>query len=452
MQLQSWGRYPRVEAKLVEPVTTPALLNWLRQQAGTGTVIPRGAGRSYGDSALNHRVLSSRWLDGFCSLDRDSVQVRCQAGVTIDELLQVTVPRGLFPAVVPGTAQVTIGGAIAADIHGKNHHRDGSFCDHVEAISLALANGEISTCSRQQDAALFHATCGGMGLTGVIVEATLKLARISSTLISSQSIATRSLSHTIDQLEQMNDHRFVVAWVDCLARGEQLGRGIVHIGNHASGEHLARHRRRGPAVPFSMPAMLLNRHTIGGFNKLYYRLYNKPPREHLVSHDGFFFPLDNIRHWNRLYGRHGFLQYQFLLPGDTAEAGIAAVLARVAASGKGSFLAVLKKFGTGNRNLLSFPGPGLTLALDFKHQPSLFPLLEELDRIVLDHGGRHYLAKDARLGEPVFKAGYPAWAQFKAVKDRVDPGQRFASLQSRRIGLTADGVENGQHNAGGNQP
>lgn len=441
MQLEGWGRYPRIDAELIEPTTAQAVVSLLAKSEGEPGLIARGAGRSYGDSSLNSKVIGSRFLDSFSTFDVESAMMRCSSGVTIDELLKVSIPKGLFPAVVPGTKQVSIGGAIAADIHGKNHHQDGSFCDHVDSLTLALANGEIKTCSVRKNKDLFHATCGGMGLTGVILDATLNLEKVPSVFIKSESIATKNLEQTIEQLENLNDNKFVVAWVDCLAQGEELGRGIVHAGNFAEEGALEYVRRWGPAVPSNTPSLMLNRYSMSWFNNLYYWIYNRNADADIDSYDSFFFPLDSIKHWNRLYGRKGFLQYQFLIPTESAKQGMQTVLTKVAQAGKGSFLAVLKKFGEGNQNLLSFPGPGLTLTLDFKYEKSLFPLLDELDKIVMDHGGRHYLAKDARLSEACFKAGYPNWEKFKKLKDGVDPQQRFSSLQSQRIGLTTPNEE-----------
>ncbi len=439
MQLQGWGRYPSLDAEMLEPDSSQALIELLNNSDKT-SLIARGAGRSYGDSSLNNCVISSRFLDGFSALDESTGVISCHSGITIDELLKVSIPKGLFPPVVPGTKQVSIGGAIAADIHGKNHHCDGSFCDHVESFTLALANGEIKTCSRKKNKELFQATCGGMGLTGIILDATLKLEKVSSVFVRSQSVATNNLAQTLEQLDLQNDNKFVVAWVDCLATNDSLGRGIVHAGNFEEGDHLEYENRWGPSVPFSTPSLFLNRYSMSWFNGMYYWLYEKSNSEDLDSYDSFFFPLDGVKNWNRLYGRKGFLQYQFLLPEESANVGMRLVLDRVASAGKGSFLAVLKKFGASNDNLLSFPGPGLTLTLDFKVESSLFPLLEELDAIVLDHGGRHYLAKDARLSESTFKAGYPNWEKFRKIKEKVDPHQRFASLQSHRIGLTDAGA------------
>ena len=436
MQLEGWGRYPQVDAKLIEPVSGQAVSAALRKRRPEETLIARGAGRSYGDSALNELVMGSRFLDNFLALDAENGQLHCGAGVSFDQLLRTCIPMGLFPAVVPGTKAVSIGGAIAADIHGKNHHLDGSFCDHLDSLTLMLANGEKKTCSPRKNRQLFQATCGGMGLTGIILDAVVKLVTVPSVSISSRSVATGNLAETIEQLENLNHNRFVVAWVDCLAAGATLGRGIVHAGNFHHSGPLQQHSRRELSIPFSMPPILLNRFSMRLFNSLYYRINNKA-EESEQHYDSFFFPLDRIQHWNRLYGRRGFLQYQILIPPESAQEGMQSLLESVAAAGKGSFLAVLKKFGEGNSNLLSFPGPGLTLTLDFKREPSVFHLLDELDRIAIDHGGRHYLVKDARLSEPVFKAGYPQWEKFKRLKDKVDPDQRFSSMQSDRIGLTS---------------
>ncbi len=435
MLIHGWGRYPRIDAEVIEPESTSALESLLAQST-KASHIPRGAGRSYGDSALAETVISSRYLDNFYSLDEEQGILHCGAGLTIDQLLSVCIPRGWFLPVVPGTKFVSIGGAIAADIHGKNHHRAGSFCDFVDSFTLALASGELRKCSRIENKELFHGACGGMGLLGVIVDVTLRLEKVTSVFIDCQALPTANLQDTFDTLQEHSNARFVVAWLDCLAQKDQLGRGIVHVGEYDNSNRLKLHQRWGPTVPFSTPSILLNRHSMGLFNRLYYRLQSGSSTSN-ESYDEFFFPLDSIKHWNRLYGRKGFMQYQFVLPEESAREGMSQILQQVAGAGKGSFLAVLKQFGNANANLLSFPRSGMTLTLDFKLEDSLFPMLESLDAIVLEHGGRHYLAKDARLSESVFKAGYPDWQAFHSLKQEVDPNERFASLQSERIGLTS---------------
>ena len=440
MHLTGWGRYPAVAAEVTAPGNADSLTQILAAQGSEARLIARGAGRSYGDSALAQRVLSSRYLDNFISLDAEDGSIRCDAGVTLAEVLKLCVPHGLFPAVVPGTKFVSIGGAIAADIHGKNHHVDGSFCDHVIDVTLALASGEVVTCSPDSNSELFHATCGGMGLTGVILAARLKLEKVPSASINTVSAAASNLDESLALLSEYSDKKYVVAWVDCLARGDALGRGIVHIGNHSDSGELKHRESRKLSVPFTTPGFLLNRFTMSTFNQLYYSRYSSGTNTKQQYYDKFFFPLDSINHWNRLYGRKGFLQYQFLLPDEAATSGLKQILEAVSSAGKGSFLAVLKRFGAANKNLLSFPARGVTLTLDFKYEPELLPLLDELDAMVLDHGGRIYLAKDARMSEETFKRCYPNWEEFKKKKDEVDPNCLFASLQSDRLGLTRANV------------
>ena len=436
MELHGWGRYPRVEAEVLEPLNADALHALLSVKRPKPAFISRGAGKSYGDSALAGRVLSSRFLDSFIALEEDNSRLRCGAGVTLAEILKVSVPRGWFLPVLPGTKFVTVGGAIAADVHGKNHHRDGSFCAHVQELSLVLASGEVLVCNRQQNSDVFHATCGGMGLTGVILDATLDFQKVSSVLVNRRSLPARNLEHCMELIEENNASTYSVAWLDCLSGGSSLGRSILHLGEHAVDGELVVKSRRGPSVPFSTPGFLLNKFTMSVFNSVLYNLRNKGEKISSTNYDAYFFPLDNISNWNRLYGAQGFLQYQFVLPGESTLEGMQKIVQRVSAAGKGSFLAVLKKFGAANSNLLSFPMAGYTLTLDFKREQRIFPLLDELDALVIDYGGRHYLAKDARLSEEVFKAGYPNWEKFLALKKQLDPTGVFASHQSNRIGLT----------------
>lgn len=407
-------------------------------------MIPRGAGRSYGDSALAARVLSSRYLDDFISLDRRALTIRCGAGITLAEILRVCVPQGLFLPVLSGTKTVTIGGAIAADIHGKNHHVDGSFCDHIERFTLLLPSGETAVCSPTENIEYFQATCGGMGLTGMILDATISLKKVPSAFISAQSIPTTNLEESLALLRQHNDKQYVVAWVDCLAKASALGRGVIHLGSHSETGKLEHRSKRKLSVPFTTPGFLLNRYTMGGFNQLYYARHRFKKSVNSVYYDDYFFPLDSLKGWNRLYGSEGFLQYQFVLPDDAAESGLRETLETVSQSGKGSFLAVLKRFGPANANWLSFPSEGVTLTLDFKYEPDLLPLLDRLDEIVLAAGGRHYLAKDARMSAAVFRQGYPNWHQFKALKDRIDPAGTLGSLQSDRLGLTQAAMRSSQ--------
>jgi len=440
MEAMGWGRYPKTTADLIEPADSGALQKLLASQKNSAQFIGRGAGRSYGDSALSSLLVSSRFLDSFLALDAEKQTIRCGAGTTLDDILKVCIPRGLFLPVLPGTSAVTVGGAIAADVHGKNHHVDGSFCQHVEQINLALASGEVLTCSAEENCELFHASCGGMGLTGIIVDATLSLTSIASSHIDQRSLIANNLEECFEHIEANGESKYSVAWLDCLASGENLGRSVLFLGEHAPAKNRKSDKmtreRSGPSVPFSTPSFLLNKATMSLFNSSYFALQARKKKSATLDYSNYFFPLDGISNWNRLYGAKGFLQYQFVVPSDGALSAITSVLDKASNSGKGSFLTVLKKFGEANKNLLSFPRAGYTLTLDFKNEPALFPLLEELDRIVLDHDGRLYLAKDARMSEQMFKASYPNWETFMTLKQEYDPNHCFASLQSKRLGLT----------------
>ena len=436
MQLHGWGRYPRATAELLEPPTQESIQKLFSSKKKPDRMIVRGGGRSYGDSALADTVLSSRFLDSFLEFDAATGSIRCGAGVSMAALLNVAIPHGYFIPVLPGTKYVSVGGAIAADIHGKNHHQDGSFCDHVRSFSLLLSTGELIQCSRHENVDAFTATCGGMGLTGVIVDATLNLEQVPSVTINRKSIIAKSLDDCMDLIEQNNDSKHSVAWVDCLARGESLGRSVLHLGEHSEEGLREPNSRIGLSVPFTTPGFLLNRFSTKLLNNAIYTMRKRRKNISWVSYDAYYFPLDNIQNWNRFYGGKGFLQYQFVIPTDAARKGIREVLELVSASEKGSFISVLKKLGEANKNLLSFPTSGYTLTLDFKNEPNVFPLLNKLDEIVLAHGGRLYLAKDSRMSEDVFRAGYPNWERFVEIKKQLDPGKLFASHQSKRLGLT----------------
>lgn len=440
MEAMGWGRYPKTTAELIQPADSQALQEYVSSQKKSVSCIGRGSGRSYGDSALSEQLVSSRFLDNFLELDERQKVIRCGAGVRLGDILKVCIPRSLFLPVLPGTRAVSVGGAIAADVHGKNHHLDGSFCAHVKNIKLVLASGELVTCSEQENTELFRATCGGMGLTGIIVEASLSLDSIPSSYIKQRSLVANNLRECFQHIEANADSKYSVAWLDCLATGENLGRSVLYLGEHAASKNRKTdtlyRERSGPGVPFSTPSFLLNKATMSLFNASYFALQKRKRSAVTLECDNYFFPLDSISNWNRLYGANGFLQYQFVIPGDSALEGITSVLEKVSEKGKGSFLTVLKKFGEANENLLSFPKSGYTLTLDFKNEAALFPLLDELDRIVLAHDGRLYLAKDARMSEETFKASYRNWQKFMTIKNKYDPGNRFASLQSTRLGLT----------------
>lgn len=435
MELQGWGRYPRMGAKVVSPLSPSQFAGSLRGPTPSIPQIARGLGRSYGDSALGEQVICTRHLDHFLAFDDATGLLTCEAGVSLDAILRVVVPHGWFLPVTPGTRFVTVGGAIASDVHGKNHHGEGTFCRHVQAIDILLGNGEAVTASLTENPDLFRATCGGMGLTGVILCAVVQLKPIAASDILETTIKTPCLDAVLDAFDAHAGATYSVAWIDCLARGKRLGRSLLMLGEHAAHGPLVVQPHRALPVPFNMPAVLLNRATVQAFNTLYYARVRQGRSSRRIPFEPFFYPLDALSDWNRLYGRPGLVQYQFVLPKAAGVAGLREVLGRIVQSGRGSFLAVLKAFGPANGNLLSFPIEGYTLALDFKVEPAVFELLQALDRIVLHHGGRLYLTKDARMSEAMFKASYPQWQAFEAVRARWHAHGRFASAQSRRLGL-----------------
>ncbi|MDX1491112.1 MAG: FAD-binding oxidoreductase [Pseudohongiellaceae bacterium] len=437
MQVHSWGRFPKTDSKIVRPQSLAQVQELLaaHQQLEPSGLIARGCGRSYGDSALASTLVCTGLLDHFISFDEDKAEVKCAAGVSLSSLLEHFVPRGFFLPVVPGTRFVSLGGAIASDVHGKNHHIDGSFGAHVKELSLLLANGELISCSPTHNADLFHATCGGMGLTGIIVDATISLKPISSSCIEQRSFKAQNLSEIFALFDEYKDASYSVAWLDCLAKNEHLGRSILYIGEHAERGALDAIKRSKLPIPIDAPSFMLNRYTMGAFNKLYFHKPIKEGSKQIIGLQPFFFPLDSIESWNRLYGKNGFVQYQFLVPTDAAKDAIEKVLNTTRNAGKGSFLSVLKKFGPANKNWLSFPKPGYTIALDFKWEPSLEAVLRELDAIIIDHGGRLYLTKDARMSEQMFKAGYENWNKFVQLRQETGADKVFNSLQSRRLGL-----------------
>lgn len=440
-RLSGWGRYPIRECRLATLRREEELAEW----AATSTMIARGNGRSYGDAALNPELtLSMLAMNRLLAFDGARGVVSCEAGVQLADLLQLYVPQGWFPPVVPGTAEVTVGGMIAADVHGKNHHRDGSFGRYVESLRLATGDGDILTCSRDQNANLFRATLGGMGLTGIVLSASFRMCRIESEYVRTETLGTPDLDATMKTLEASDDWRYSVAWIDGSAKGEDLGRGLVSRGDFATADEAlpqrAAPRSRDHARPqLAIPGLLsvaLNPASVRMFDSLYGRVGRLRKGMQLLHYTSFFFPLDRVRGWNRLYGRRGFVQYQCVLPVSQSSQALRAILERVATSGHMAYLGVLKLFGEQGEGLLSFPMPGYTLALDFPVRPGTLELLDSLDEITTAHGGRVYLAKDARCRPDHVREGYPDLPVFKDVRQRSTNAKcEFSSAMSRRLGL-----------------
>jgi len=440
--LSGWGRYPIRECRFATLRREEQLAEW----AQTRTLIARGNGRSYGDAALNPELtLSMLAMDRLLAFDASRGMLNCETGVLLADLLRVYTPQGWFPPVVPGTADVTVGGMIAADVHGKNHHRDGSFGAHVESFRLATGNGDVLTCSREENRDLFRATLGGMGLTGVVLSARFRLCRIESEHVRTETLGTLDLDGTMETLRESSDWRYSVAWIDGRAKGGNLGRGLVSRGEFATRDEVSAQpsarRSRSPAsrqlpIPAALLSGALNPASVRLFDALYHRAvrFRKGPR--LVHHTSFFFPLDRLKQWNRLYGRRGFVQYQCVLPVPQSSHGLRAILERVVASDHIAYLAVLKLLGPQGEGMLSFPFPGYTLALDFPLRPGTLELLDSLDEITTAHGGRVYLAKDARCRPVHVQEGYANLPSFIDVRRRATSGTReFSSVMSRRLGL-----------------
>ncbi len=443
MKLSGWGRYPVLDCRLERLREWEDVRGLLRH---SDTLIARGNGRSYGDAALNPNLtLSMLAMDRMRAFDEKTGLLTCEAGVLLADILATFVPRGWFPPVVPGTKFVTVGGMIAADIHGKNHHCDGTFGAHVESLTLATADGEIRECSRTEHADLFRATLGGMGLTGVILSASFRLRPIETAFVMQETLAARDLDEAFALFEESRDWPYSVAWIDCLARGAKLGRSLMMRGafiqRNALPPRLASDPLRVPpagklAVLVDAPSVLLNRYSISLFNELYYWVGRARSGARPVHFDPFFFPLDRIEAWNRLYGRKGFVQYQCVLPKSESPTGIAALLERIAASEQGSFLAVLKLFGPAGDGLMSFPMEGYTLALDFPMRKGTPALLNDLDEITHRHGGRVYLAKDSCCTPEWVREGYPQRDTFEAVRaEAAGTAPSFVSALSRRLAL-----------------
>lgn len=440
MRIAGWGGTTRQECR----VTRPRSEAELAARVAEGSLIARGAGRAYGDaaqSALN--TVDMRAFRRMLSFDAETGVLVAEAGVRLADVIAAFLPRGWFPAVTPGTKHVSLGGMVAADVHGKNHHRDGSFGAFVDWIDLMGADGTVRRLTRLDNDGMFGWTLGGMGLTGVILRVAFRLRRVETGWIRQQTIPAGSLTQAMEAFEANQGATYSVAWIDCLARGAATGRSIVMLGEHAAVGDLPVERRARPyevparrrlRVPVDAPGFALNGPTVRAFNALYWRQGLKQAGERLVDWDAYFYPLDAIEGWNRIYGRRGFVQFQCAFPLATAEGGLAALLQETSAAGQGSFLAVLKRFGA-QEGRISFPMEGYTLALDFPVSAASKTLLEKLDRITLAAGGRFYLAKDARMTPHTLRKADRRMADFAAMRESQGLAEAFSSTQSERLAL-----------------
>jgi len=439
-QIANWGNYPAMESEEKSFAFEDQLKEVIK---GQGSFIPRGNGRCYGDASLADVTVSTLKYDKILSFDTVNGVLECQSGITLDQVLEVIVPKGWFLPVTPGTKFITVGGAVASDVHGKNHHVDGCFSHHVLEMDVVVGNGEMITCSPTRYTDLFEATCGGMGLTGVITRVKFDLKKIETSYIRQKQIKAGNLDEVLRLFDEYKHYTYSVAWIDCLKKGKGFGRSILILGEHATINELNEKQKKDPlklpkkkqiTFPFNLPSWVLNTLTVKIFNYLYYSKNLKKEQNNIVSYEPFFYPLDAILHWNRGYGKKGFVQYQFVLPLN-AKDGLIRILHEISDAGLGSFLAVLKVFGE-QESLISFPKEGYTLALDFPVRKGLFEFLDKLDEIVLQYGGRLYMSKDARMKPSILEAGYPHLEKFKSIVRKYNANNKFCSEQSERLLLT----------------
>ena len=401
-KVTNWGNFPVVEKEIKSEDSVDRIKDFVRNN---NEVIARGNGRCYGDASLSEHIFSTKRLNKFISFDRLNGIIECESGVLLSQILEIIVPQGYFLYVTPGTKFISVGGAIASDVHGKNHHAEGCFSEFVEAFSLLNENSEVITCSRTENTDKFWATIGGMGLTGIILSARFKLKNIETAYIRQESIKAQNLDEIFKLFEESESWTYNVAWIDCLQTGKNIGRSILMRGEHAFKHELPKKLQQNPLrlkqkfipkVPFYFPDFMLNKWSVRLFNYLYFNKQKRKEIKNFVDYETFFYPLDVVNDWNKIYGKKGFIQYQMVIPKAQGKEGMRKILDTIAKSGNGSFLAVLKLFGKENPLAYNaFPLEGYTLALDFKVNSKLTKLVADLDEIVEEFGGRIYLTKDS---------------------------------------------------------
>ena len=438
-KISGWGRNSLFEANILE-------YNGLDVQKNFKylPITARGLGRSYGDSSLGKNIIQSNKLNHLVSFDCKNGVLESESGVCLDEIIKIFTPKGWFPPVTPGTRFVTIGGMLASDVHGKNHHRVGSFSNHVSGFSLLTADQSIRWITKETEPELFFATAGGMGLTGLILSVRFQMIPIQTSWIKQQIYKISNLDELLSQFDATNRSTYSVAWVDCLAKGKNIGRSLLMLGEHAKYEELNPlqikknkfQQTRELCIPFNFPTFVMNKWSVSAFNALYYNRIRNDHNTSIIQLVNFFYPLDVVQDWNRIYGNRGFYQYQCVLPKlpDGALA-LKEILTKIADAGSGSFLAVLKLFGKEDPPYLAFATEGYTLALDFPYDKGNTHLFEILDKVVKTAGGRLYLTKDARMSRKFFQESYPKLSLFMKIKKQIDPYNYFTSLQAQRLGI-----------------
>lgn len=435
MKINGWGNYPIIDSKVISSSDYTFIQEYVRKSK---SFIPSGLYRSYGDSALSENTFSSLKLNKFLSFDKTNGILRTESGVSFEEINEITIPHGWFLPVTPGTKFITVGGALGSDVHGKNHHKSGTFGQYVNWFKIITGNSEILTCSKSENVELFNATIGGMGLTGIILEVEFSLQKIETSTIQQKTLKAKNLDELLNLFEQYADSTYSVAWLDTAASGRNAGRALLYLGEHSADDKFDltyNHQKQLINLPVFLPNFILNPISLRTLILAYYSKEFKNEKNFFTNFDTFFYPLDAINNWNRGYGKRGFSQYQFVIPFENASDILKKVLATINDYGLASFLTVLKVFGEENDFYLSFPKKGYTLAMDFPICPKSLLMFNELDVIIEDAGGRLYLTKDARMSQEFFQNSYPKLDKFREIKNKFDPNNKFSSLQSRRLGI-----------------
>lgn len=427
-KVTNWGNYPIVEKEVRSEDSFQKIKEFVLSR---NEVIARGNGRCYGDASLGEHIFSTKKLNKFISFDRLNGIIECESGVLLSDVLEIAVPQGYFLYVTPGTKFVSVGGAIASDVHGKNHHSEGCFSEYVLEFKLMIENGDVITCSRDKNSEKFWSTIGGMGLTGIILSAKFRLKNIQTAYIRQESIKAENLDEIFRLFEESESWTYNVAWIDCLQKGKNIGRSILMRGEHAFQQELPQKfrdqplrlkKKFEPKVPFYFPGFVLNALTVKVFNYFYFKKQSKKEVTGFIDYETFFYPLDFVRDWNKIYGKSGFIQYQMMIPKEKGKEGMRKILETIANSGNGSFLAVLKLYGKENPQAYnSFPFEGYSLALDFKVNSKLRKLIDRLDDIVEEYNGKIYLTKDSMSRSSLTN-------YLKNVQS-----SKFVSLQHKRI-------------------
>ena len=438
MSINGWGGYPKILSKIYYPKNIDEIKEYIQKK----NIIARGNGRSYGDSAINEEnTIDMRKFNKIISFNKDLGQLVLESGVILSEVIENYLPEGWFPFVTPGSKFVTIGGMIAADVHGKNHHINGSFKNYVDWIEIIDANGKIKICSRDQNQEIFEWSFGTMGLTGIIIKACIKLRPIETAWIKQKTLLAKNIDQAIKIFEETLDSTYSVAWIDCLGDANEIGRSIIYIGEHAKISDLNKEKIHKPLkitkkkkinLKFYFPNWFLSNFFIKLFNKFYFNYMKVNLGQKLVYWDDFFYPLDNILEWNKIYGKRGFIQFQCVLPLEKSKEGILEILGEISKSKISPFLSVLKRFGDQNSKF-SFPLKGYTIALDFPKNDKTLELLNRLDEITLRHNGRFYLAKDSRIKKEIFKKSDSRLNNFIDLRTKVGSNKVFRSSQSNRL-------------------